>query len=194
MNAFTHTTAKVIPMDMDNVNTDLILPAQHMTKSDKSGYGQYLFERLRQQDPDFVFNKSEFRDARILVAGDNFAPGSSREHAVWALAQWGIEVVIAPSFADIFYSNALKNGLVAVTLPATVVSQILADALSAEYVISVDLQAQTVTLPTAEVHHFDFNPFRKKCILQGYDDLDYILSFEQKIAAFEQKREVDIPG
>ncbi|MFN8549884.1 MAG: 3-isopropylmalate dehydratase small subunit [Candidatus Obscuribacterales bacterium] len=184
MDKFEKLTSKVVPLPMTDVDTDLIIPAQFLTSISREGYGQNLFRRLRDNDPNFPFNQEKFKGASILVAGDNFGCGSSREHAVWALAGAGIKVVIAPSFADIFFSNSAKNGLVLVTLPAPQVERILVEAQAGEYSVTVDLESQTVTLPGGETFKFEFDQFRKHCILNGLDDIDYILSFKDKISEF----------
>ncbi|MBS2000046.1 MAG: 3-isopropylmalate dehydratase small subunit [Cyanobacteria bacterium SZAS LIN-5] len=184
MDKFEKLTSKVVPLPMTDVDTDLIIPAQFLTSISREGYGQNLFRRLRDNDPNFPFNQEKFKGAAILVAGENFGCGSSREHAVWALAGAGIKVVIAPSFADIFFSNSAKNGLVLVTLPASQVERILVEAQAGEYSVTVDLESQTVTLPGGETFKFEFDQFRKHCILNGLDDIDYILSFKEKISEF----------
>lgn len=193
MEKFETLKSKVIPLPMTDVDTDLIIPAQFLTSISREGYGQNLFRRLRDNDPNFPFNLERFKNAAILVAGDNFGCGSSREHAVWALAGAGIKVVIAPSFADIFFSNSAKNGLVLVVLPEAQVERILAEAQADQYEVTVDLESQTVTLPSGEQFKFEFDQFRKHCILNGLDDIDYIRSFEDKVAAFRaaQKTVVD---
>ncbi len=188
MKQFATQQSHVIPLDMDNVNTDLIIPAQYLTITDKNGFGQYLFKRLRDSDADFVFNQERYRDARILVSGPNFGSGSSREHAVWALMQWGIDVVIAPSFADIFHSNAMKNGLVPITLDEAIVRSLIEEAQHTDLTITVDLEQQQVIMPNGDIHAFPFDPFRKKCILNGYDDINYILSHKKYIKEYEDKR------
>lgn len=184
MDKFEKLKSKVVPLPMTDVDTDLIIPAQFLTSISREGYGQNLFRRLRDNDPNFPFNLERFKDAAILVAGENFGCGSSREHAVWALAGAGIKAVIAPSFADIFFSNSAKNGLVLVTLPAAQVERMLVEAQAGEFEVTVDLESQTVTLPSAETFKFEFDQFRKHCILNGLDDIDYILSFKDKVAEF----------
>ncbi len=184
MDKFETLKSKVVPLPMTDVDTDLIIPAQFLTSISREGYGQNLFRRLRDNDPNFPFNLERFKRAAILVAGENFGCGSSREHAVWALAGAGIKVVIAPSFADIFFSNSAKNGLVLVTLPAAQVERMLVEAQAGEFEVTVDLEAQTVTLPSGEKFKFEFDQFRKHCILNGLDDIDYILSFKDKVAEF----------
>lgn len=184
MDKFEKLKSKVVPLPMTDVDTDLIIPAQFLTSISREGYGQNLFRRLRDNDPNFPFNLDRFKNAAILVAGENFGCGSSREHAVWALAGAGIKVVIAPSFADIFFSNSAKNGLVLVTLPAPQVERMLVEAQAGEFEVTVDLESQSVTLPSGETFKFEFDQFRKHCILNGLDDIDYILSFKDKVAEF----------
>ncbi len=185
---FQKITAKNIPLPIKDIDTDMIIPAQYLTKTDSSGYGENLFERLRNDDPNFPLNQEKYKDGKILTTRSNFGCGSSREHAVWALLQWGIRVVIAPSFADIFFNNAAKNGLVLVRLPEDVVETILKDSESSEYIISVDLETQTVTLPDGTTYEFPFDSFRKECILKGLDDLAYIQSMNQEIEKWHEQR------
>ena len=184
MDKFTSITSKVVPLPMADVDTDLIIPAQFLTSISRDGYGQNLFRRLRDNDPNFPFNLERFKNAAVLVASANFGCGSSREHAVWALTGAGIKVVIAPSFADIFYSNSAKNGLVLITLPEAQVDRLLAEAQAGEFQVTVNLENQTVTLPSGEQFSFEYDQFRKHCILNGLDDIDYILSFKEKVAQF----------
>ncbi len=184
MDKFEKLKSKVVPLLMTDVDTDLIIPAQFLTSISREGYGQNLFRRLRDNDANFPFNLERFKNAAILVAGENFGCGSSREHAVWALAGAGIKAVIAPSFADIFFSNSAKNGLVLVTLPAPQVERMLVEAQAGEFEVTVDLESQSVTLPSGETFEFEFDQFRKHCILNGLDDIDYILSFKDKVAEF----------
>lgn len=184
MDKFISITSKVVPLPMADVDTDLIIPAQFLTSISRDGYGQNLFRRLRDNDPNFPFNQERFKNAEILVASSNFGCGSSREHAVWALTGAGIKVVIAPSFADIFFSNSAKNGLVLVTLPEAQVERLIAEAQAGEFAVTVSLEEQTVTLPSAEKFEFQFDQFRKHCILNGLDDIDYIMSFKEKVAEF----------
>lgn len=171
---------------MKDVDTDLIIPAQFLTSISREGYGQNLFRRLRDSDPNFPFNQEKFRGASIMVADSNFGCGSSREHAVWAILGGGIRVVIAKSFADIFYNNSAKNGLLLVVLPPDVVEALLAAAGNGDFEVTVDLASQTVTLPGEIEHKFDYDPFRKHCMLNGLDDIDYIRSYEKDINAFRQ--------
>lgn len=164
-----------IPLDMDNVDTDMIIPAQFLTKVDKQGYGEHLFSRLKAQDPEFIFNDPAYKHAHILLSKANFGCGSSREHAVWAIVQAGIKVIIAQSYSDIFYSNASKNGLLTISLEPKMIAQFMQKNIS----LTVDLEKQTVTTPDDESFSFDYDPFLKECLLTGQDDLDYLLEATQ---------------
>lgn len=189
MQKFTSVTSKIVPLPINNIDTDMIIPAGFMTSVSREGYGENLFRRLRDQDPNFPFNLDKFRGAQILAAGDNFGCGSSREHAVWALCSWGIRTVIAKSFADIFHGNAAKNGLVLVKLPAEAVDQILKDAQSGNCGAVVDLEHQTVGLPGGAIYSFDYDPFVRHCLLCGLDDIDYIRSYQRQIDDFWRNRD-----
>jgi 3-isopropylmalate/(R)-2-methylmalate dehydratase small subunit len=191
MQAFQALTAAAVPLRMENVDTDQIIPAKYLTAVTKEGMGLGLFSWIRYNPDgspkaDFVLNKPEFSGAEILIAGRNFGSGSSREHAVWALTDYGFRCVISPGFADIFYNNSLKNGLLPVTLPEEVVNM-LWDLVEEEpdTQINVDLVSQTVALPDGQVHRFDIDPFRRLCLLNGVDDLGYIMSKADAIAAHE---------
>jgi 3-isopropylmalate/(R)-2-methylmalate dehydratase small subunit len=181
-------------MPVNNVDTDQIIPARFLKVTDKAGLGQNLFCDWRYNadgspKPDFVLNQPRYHGARILLAGDNFGCGSSREHAPWALTGWGIQVVISTSIADIFRNNALKNGLVPVVVdPATHAKlfDLVAELPDAPW--TVDLETQTVSLPTGERVSFEVDPFSRACLLQGVDELGYLLSFSDQIAAFEAGR------
>jgi len=188
MERFSTVTAKVIPLPLDNVDTDMIIPAQFMTSISREGYGRHLFHRLRSQDPHFPFNLARFQGSGILVAGENFGCGSSREHAVWALMDWGIKTVIAKSFADIFSGNAGKNGLLLVKLPPGEVDAIAAAAQEPGLELTVDLEAQTISSRERAWGCFDCEPFLKHCLLNGMDDIDYILSFKPEIEAFRARQ------
>jgi 3-isopropylmalate/(R)-2-methylmalate dehydratase small subunit len=175
----------------ENVDTDQIIPARYLTAVTKAGMGDGLFAAWRYQadgtpTPDFVLNQPQYAGAAILVAGRNFGSGSSREHAVWALTEYGFRAVISPGFADIFYNNSLKNGLLPVTLPEDQVAM-LWDLVEEQpdTVIAVDLKAQTVALPDGQRASFAIDPYRKLCLLQGLDDLGYLLAQEPAIAAYE---------
>lgn len=180
--------SKVVPLPMKDVDTDLIIPAQFLTSISREGFGQNLFYRLRQTDPNFPINQPKYAGAEILVTDSNFGCGSSREHAVWALQGAGFRAVVAKSFADIFYNNAPKNGLLLVTLPVEVVDRLLLEARSGELIVTIDLERQEVTMPTGEKHKFDFDEFRRHCMLNGLDDIDYILSHQEEIDKHRQNR------
>ena len=188
MNKFTSIESDVIALPIKDVDTDMIIPAQFLTSVSREGYGQNLFRRLRDNDPNFVFNQPSKRVAKILVADSNFGCGSSREHAVWALLGWGIRVVIAKSFADILSSNSGKNGLVLITPTEKTVDQILASASQGVYNLSVDLEKQLIILPDGRSEEFPYDPFRKHCILNGLDDIDYILSNQSEIKKYRQSK------
>ena len=194
MEKLTHLEAVAAPIVAINCDTDQILPARFLQKPRSDDFGQFLFRALRfgpdgAENPGFLLNQAPFRDARIVVANHNFGCGSSREHAVWALYDYGIRAVIAPSFGDIFFINCLKNGLLHIVLPETVVLPLL-ERLSSEpgSRISIDLPAQTVSLPDGTSHGFDMEPFAKECLLRGMDEIDYTLSHRERIDAFERDR------
>ncbi len=192
MQPFTSLTATAAPLRAENVDTDQIIPARYLTAVTKAGMGDGCFAAWRYEDdgapnPDFVLNRECHQGAEILVAGRNFGSGSSREHAVWALTEYGFKAIIAPAFADIFYNNSLKNGLLPVALPEEQVAM-LWDLVEEQpdTVLTIDLDRQTVTLPDGQQAHFAIDPYRKTCLLHGLDDLGYLLSKEREIAAFEQ--------
>jgi len=189
MQKVTTVKSKAMPVPMKDVDTDLIIPAQFLTSISKDGYGANLFRRLRDNDPNFPMNRKEFEGASILVTDSNFGCGSSREHAVWALTGAGIRVVIAKSFSDIFYNNSAKNALLLVVLEDKVVDQILQSALVADYEITVDLESQTVTLPDGSSYKFEYDQFRKHCMLNGLDDIEYIRSHTADIQEFRKRQE-----
>jgi 3-isopropylmalate/(R)-2-methylmalate dehydratase small subunit len=187
MEKFKSLTAKVLPLPIKDIDTDMIIPAQFLTSVSRDGYGQNLFRRLRDQDPQFPLNMTKYQDAAIMLTDNNFGCGSSREHAVWAILDAGFKVVISKSFADIFYSNAAKNGLVLVTLPEKVADDLLLEAKNKELILTVDLEKQQVQ-KDSEVYNFTYDSFRKHCILNGLDDIDYILSAKNEIAEFRKKQ------
>ncbi len=193
MDKFTTHTGKVVPLDRVDVDTDQIIPAVHLKRIERTGWGQFLFERWR-KDPSFVLNRPEYADGTILVAGENFGSGSSREHAPWALQGGGFRAVIAPSFADIFYNNSFKNGLLLITLPHDTVRSIL-DWATGEpgYTLSIDLDSQTVSDGHGIKSRFEVDPFRKRCLLNGLDDIDLTLAHEPDITAFEARRPTWLP-
>ncbi|MDD5056033.1 MAG: 3-isopropylmalate dehydratase small subunit [Candidatus Peribacteraceae bacterium] len=188
MESFSSLTSLVLPLPLADIDTDLILPAQHLTNVSREGFGEHLFERLR-QDHGSPLSDERFAEAKILITRKNFGCGSSREHAVWAILSGGFRVIIAPSFADIFTSNSGKNGLVLVALPEPVIEQLLVKAAKADLQATVDLNSQTVTFSDGSEHSFHIDPFRRDCILHGYDDLQYILSHEKEIDRCKKERE-----
>ena len=199
MQRFTRLTSTQIPLPFRNVDTDQIIPARYLKVTDKAGLAEGLFHDWRYQDdgsvnPDFVLNQPQHQEARILLAGDNFGCGSSREHAPWALFGWGIRAVISTSFADIFRNNALKNGLLPVVVDETTHQTLFdwsVEAPQAE--LSIDLATQTLTLPDGSQVGFPIDAFSRKCLLEGVDSLGYIRSFEADIAAFETATLAIIP-
>jgi 3-isopropylmalate/(R)-2-methylmalate dehydratase small subunit len=191
MEPFKTFTGKTVPLPLNDVDTDMIIPAQYLTSVSREGYGENLFRRLRDQDPIFPLNLEKFKGASILLSGDNFGCGSSREHAVWALTGAGIKVVIAESFADIFSSNSGKNGLVLVTLPPETVRKLAVDSSAGNLEVSVSLEDLEVTLPDGTKVKFDYDPFRRHCLLNGLDDMSYLLNHKDEIKAhFELNSDV----
>jgi 3-isopropylmalate/(R)-2-methylmalate dehydratase small subunit len=188
MDKFKTVKSKAIPLPMKDVDTDLIIPAQYLTSISRDGFGANVFRRLRDKDPNFPLNLEKYRGAEILVADSNFGCGSSREHAVWAIASAGMKVVIGKSFADIFYSNSAKNGLLLVILEDAVVDELLKRAQSEDLILSVYLESQTVTEPNGKTHKFQYDSFRKHCLLNGLDDIDYMRSFDKEIADFRKEQ------
>ena len=193
MEKFNQLTGVAAPMPMINIDTDKIFPAIYLKTIKRTGLSKWLFEEIRfnpdgSENPDFVLNQGPYRKAQIIVAGDNFGCGSSREHAPWALTDFGIKCVIAPSFADIFYNNCFKNGLLPIALPQAVVDQLMEDAKKgANAVLAVDLETQTISRPDGETVHFDIDPFRKHCLLHGLDDIGLTEQKAAEIATYEAK-------
>jgi 3-isopropylmalate/(R)-2-methylmalate dehydratase small subunit len=192
MPTFTSLTSRVVVLPMNDVDTDQIIPARFLKATDKAGMGDHLFADWRytadgSPRPDFVLNQPRAQGSQVLLAGDNFGCGSSREHAPWALTGFGFRAVISTSFADIFCSNALKNGLLPVAVDRAThqtLSEMIAEVPQAE--VAIDLAAQTLTLPNGEAVTFPIDAFAKTCLLQGVDELGYLLGFEAQIAAYEQ--------
>jgi 3-isopropylmalate/(R)-2-methylmalate dehydratase small subunit len=194
MKPFTSFESRVVPLPIDNIDTDQIIPARFLKTTSKQGLDKQLFYDWRYDsqgnpNPDFILNQPRAQGAHILLAGDNFGCGSSREHAPWALTQFGFRAVISTSFADIFKQNALKNSLLPIVVPASVHQELLA-AVQAEpeAMVSVDLASQTVTLPSGRRAEFPVDPFAKHCLVEGVDELGYILQQEAAIAAYEARR------
>lgn len=208
MKAFTQLTGVVGPMDRANVDTDLIIPKQFLKSIKRSGFGPNAFDELRYLDkgepgrdnsnrplnPEFPLNFPRYQGASILLARENFGCGSSREHAPWALEEYGFRAIIAPSFADIFYNNCFKNGMLPLVLPEAVVSQLFAELYATEgYSLTVDLNTQRVITPSGETFGFEVDAFRKHCLLNGFDDIGLTLQDAQLIRAYESRRKVEAP-
>jgi 3-isopropylmalate/(R)-2-methylmalate dehydratase small subunit len=193
MEKFTSLTGVAAPLEITNVDTDMIIPKQYLKTIKRTGLGQGLFAELRykedgSENPDFVLNKLAYRSAKILVAGDNFGCGSSREHAPWALLDFGIRCVISTSFADIFYNNCFKNGILPIKVPTEDLAKLMDDARrGSNATLSVDLEAQQIRGPDGGVISFDIDPFRKHCLLHGLDDIGLTLQKASSIEAFEAK-------
>jgi 3-isopropylmalate/(R)-2-methylmalate dehydratase small subunit len=199
MQAFTILTGIAAPLPMANVDTDKIIPARFLKTIERSGLGIHLFDTLRYDDsgaerPDFILNQQFYRNAQILIAHENFGCGSSREHAPWALLDFGIRCVIAPDFADIFHGNCFKNGILPITLPREICDQLMADArLGGNARLTVDLARQMVVRPNGEEIRFETDPLRRRMLLEGMDEIGQTLAHNDAISAFEtrQKQEYD---
>jgi len=200
MEKFVRREGLVAPLDRANVDTDAVIPKQYLKSIKRTGYGPNLFDEWRYLDhgepgmdharralnPDFVLNQPRYRGATVLLARENFGCGSSREHAPWALLQYGFQAVIAPSFADIFYSNSLKNGLLLIRLDAKIVDRLFRETFASPgYRLALDLDRQTVTAPGGLSFKFDVDPFNKHCLLNGLDEIGLTLQHAEKIKAFE---------
>ncbi len=199
MEKFKTLTAIAAPLPMINVDTDKIIPAVWLKTIKRTGLGPALFEAIRyrkdgSEDPDFVLNKEPYRDAKILVTGENFGCGSSREHAPWALLDFGFRCVIAPDFADIFYSNAFKNGILLIKLPQETVDKLMTDAeKGANARLTVDLERQVIVRPDGEEVPFDIDAFKKHCLLNGLDEVGLTLQKAGEISGFEDKQKSATP-
>jgi 3-isopropylmalate/(R)-2-methylmalate dehydratase small subunit len=199
MEKFSELTGVAAPLPMINVDTDKIIPKQILKTIKRTGLGANLFHEMRfdaegNENPAFVLNQPAYRNAKILIAGANFGCGSSREHAPWAILDFGIKCVIAPSFADIFYNNCFKNGILPIALPQSEVDKLLDDASrGANATITIDLERQEIRGPDGGVIHFDVDSFRKKCLLEGLDDIGLTLRKQARIAAFESGQQAAQP-
>ena len=208
MKAFKSFTGLVCPLDRANVDTDAIIPKQFLKSIKRSGFGPYLFDEWRYADfgepgmdcstrplkKDFVLNQPRYQGAQVLLARDNFGCGSSREHAPWAIENYGFQVVIAPSFADIFFSNCCKNGLLPIVLPAATVDKLFKECEANEgYRLAVDLESQKVTTPSGESFAFDITPHRKHCLLNGLDEIGLTLQHADDIRGYEARRREQAP-
>jgi 3-isopropylmalate/(R)-2-methylmalate dehydratase small subunit len=208
MQAFTVLNGLVVPLDRSNVDTDAIIPKQYLKSVKRTGFGPNMFDdwrylepgepgmdhSQRTPNPDFVVNQPRYEGAEILLARDNFGCGSSREHAVWALTDYGIRAVIAPSFADIFFNNSFKNGLLPIALDEAIVDQLFQEVDAQEgYRLAIDLEAQTITTPSGFVIDFEVDEFRKYCLLNGLDDIGLTLKHAGEIRAYEERRRQEAP-
>ncbi len=199
MEKFTTLTGVAAPMPLVNIDTDMIIPKQYLKTIKRTGLGVHLFDEMRyttegEEEPGFVLNQPAYRDASILIAGDNFGCGSSREHAPWALLDFGIRCVVSTSFADIFYNNCFKNGILPVILPQDAVDHLMDDATKGSNArITVDLEAQTVTASDGRTFTFDIDPFKKHCLLNGLDDIGLTLEKVSAIDAYEAKAQTQFP-
>jgi 3-isopropylmalate/(R)-2-methylmalate dehydratase small subunit len=200
MDKFTVLTGIAAPLPLRNIDTDMIIPKQFLKTILRTGLGKSLFFEMRYDNatgkelPEFVLNKPQYRKAQILVTGDNFGCGSSREHAPWALLDFGIRCVIAPDFADIFYNNCFQNGILPIRLPQAEVDKLMDDASrGANATLTVDLEAQEIRGPDGGVIKFEIDPFRKHCLLNGLDNIGLTLEKDASIAAFEKSAAVSRP-
>ncbi|MGX9352682.1 3-isopropylmalate dehydratase small subunit [Shimia sp. W99] len=187
------------PMPLVNIDTDMIIPKVFLKSIQRTGFGKNLFDEMRfnrdgTEIPDFVLNKPQYRNAEILIAGDNFGCGSSREHAPWAIADFGIKCIVSTSFADIFFNNSFKNGILPIVLPQEQVDILMKDAEKGENArMTVDLEAQEITTSDGEVIPFDVDPFKKHCLLNGLDDIGLTMEKAASIDAFEAKAQIERP-
>ena len=200
MEKFDTMTGVAAPFPIVNCDTDKIIPARFLKTLTRTGLGKSLFDAMRydpesgEENPDFVLNKQAYRNAEILVAGENFGCGSSREHAPWALLDFGIRCVIAPSFADIFFNNSFKNGILLITLPQEEIDKLMQDAENgANARLTVDLQDQEITRPDGSKVSFEVDPFKKHCLLNGLDDIGLTMQKVEKIDKFEGKQKAATP-
>ena len=199
MEKFTTLDGVAAPLKIVNIDTDMIIPKQYLKTIKRTGLGTGLFSEMRYKDdgsenPDFVLNQPAYRNAKILVAGDNFGCGSSREHAPWALMDFGIRCVISTSFADIFYNNCFKNGILPIVVSKEDLGKLFDDAeRGANATLSIDLEAQTIRGPDGGTLHFEIDPFRKRCLLEGLDDIGLTLEKAEQIVAYESTKVADRP-
>ena len=198
MDAFTRLDARIAPLPLANIDTDQIIPKQFLKTVDREGLAKGLFYDLRfdgdgKPRPDFVLNRPEYKGAGVLVAGDNFGCGSSREHAPWALMDFGIRCVVSTSFADIFYNNCFQNGLLPVVLPAEQVQALMDEAKGGNHLVTVDLEAQTLVSPSGQTFRFEIDPVRKAKMLKGLDSIGETLQAADAIDTYEMKRALAQP-
>ena len=199
MEKFTQLTGIAAPMPAINIDTDKIFPAIHLRTIKRTGLSQWLFQEIRfrpdgSENPDFVLNQAPYRNAKILVGAENFGCGSSREHAPWALLDFGIRCVIAPSFADIFYNNCFKNGILPIRMPKEIIAKLMDDASrGSNAIIEIDLEKQEIKGPDGGTVHFDIDPFRKHCLLNGLDDIGLTMEKKSEIDDFETRQKDSQP-
>jgi len=208
MEKFINYTSVVIPIDRSNVDTDAIIPKQFLKSVEKSGFGANLFDAWRYLDQgepgedcsnrplnsDFILNQRAYREGKVLLARENFGCGSSREHAVWALRDFGIRTVIAGSYADIFFNNCFKNGVLPIILPSADIDALFeCNQASGPFSMEIDLDRQTATTDSGQVYRFEMDNFKKKCLLEGLDDIALTMQHEGDISAYEQRRMTEVP-
>ena len=199
MEKFNKLRGVAAPLNMINIDTDKLIPKQFLKTIKRTGLGKHLFNEMRfnedgSEKPDFVLNKAAYRGSNIIVAGDNFGCGSSREHAPWALLDFGIKCVISTSFADIFYNNCFKNGILPIVVNKQQLEQLMDDAENgANAVLDIDLEAQEITRPNGESVAFEIDEFRKHCLINGLDDIGLTMEKEKNIDSFEKKRATEQP-
>ncbi len=208
MEKFINYTSVVIPIDRSNVDTDAIIPKQFLKSVEKSGFGDNLFDAWRYLDQgepgedcsnrplnsDFILNQRVYREGKVLLARENFGCGSSREHAVWALRDFGIRTVIAGSYADIFFNNCFKNGVLPIILPSADIDALFeCNQTSGPFSMDIDLDRQTATTDSGQVYRFEMDDFKKKCLLEGLDDIALTMQHEGDISAYEQRRMTEVP-
>lgn len=208
MEKFINYTSVVIPIDRSNVDTDAIIPKQFLKSVEKSGFGDNLFDAWRYLDQgepgedcsnrplnsDFILNQRAYREGKVLLARENFGCGSSREHAVWALRDFGIRTVIAGSYADIFFNNCFKNGVLPIILPSADIDALFeCNQASGPFSMDIDLDRQTATTDSGQVYRFEMDDFKKKCLLEGLDDIALTMQYEGDISAYEQRRMTEVP-
>jgi len=199
MDKFTELTGVAAPMPLINIDTDMLIPKLFLKTIKRTGLGKHLFDEMRYKEdgseiPDFVLNQPAYRKSEIIVAGENFGCGSSREHAPWALLDFGIRCVIAPSFADIFFNNCFKNGILPIRLPQEIVDQLMDDARNgANAKLTIDLEKQLITRPDGSTISFEVDAFRKHCLLNGLDDIGLTLQKAPSIDSYEEKQKISQP-
>ena len=199
MDKFTKISSVAAPLPITNIDTDMIIPQNFLRTIERTGLGKHAFSNIRYNDDgseqkNFILNQPDYRRAQILIAGENFGCGSSREHAPWALTDFGLRCIIAPSFADIFYGNSFKNGLLPIKLPQDIIDSLIKDAeRGANAVFTVDLENLEITRPDGEVIGFEIDSFRQHCLVNGLDDIGLTMERGEKISAFEKEQKIQQP-